>query len=220
MSWSCPFHSFQLPLHHFLGMSASFSMYVPFFFCESFPYISRRADWFPCPLFPFHSPCTPLVFISVPFMSFSVPLSFRLASLSCRLPISSPHFLALLCIEFLFAPQYFPQKNTVLPAFSQRGHQQTQSFSRCSAKAGRTPAGGFEPGTPVLRQRLCLVERHQITAQYVLDPPPKKTTTKTTYLSSGGGGVLSSVLSLVSNTPPQCRRIFKFFQEAEANGSK
>ena len=83
-------------------MSASSSMYVPFFRCESCPYISRRADWFPCALFPFHFPCAPLVFISVPFMSLSVPfvsLSFPVAFLSCRLPMSSPHFLALPCIS-------------------------------------------------------------------------------------------------------------------------
>ena len=75
MSWSCPFHSFQLPLHvpvilsvcplDFPCMSRSF---------VSFPYISRRADWFPCALFPFHSPCTPLVPFSSPLFPFHFPL--------------------------------------------------------------------------------------------------------------------------------------------------
>ena len=74
-------------------MSASFSMYVPFLRCESFPYISRRADWFPCALFPFHSPCTPLVFMSVPFMSLSVPLCFPFISLHfLAFPLCSPVF--------------------------------------------------------------------------------------------------------------------------------
>ena len=103
ISPSCPFHVshdvlvMSLPCLstppscpcHFLGISASFSMHVPFFRRESFPYISRRADWLPCPLFPFHSPCTPLVFISVPFSFPLVPFHFSVAFLSCRLPISS-----------------------------------------------------------------------------------------------------------------------------------
>ena len=69
MSQSCPFHCFQLPLQSL--MSASFSMYVPFLRCEPFPCISRRADWFPGAVSPFHSPCTPL------FISFSLcPFQF------------------------------------------------------------------------------------------------------------------------------------------------
>ena len=53
-----------------------------------------------------------------------------------------------------------PQKNTVFPAFSQRGRPKTLSFSRFSVKGCRKPkpakkpAGGIEPGTPVLRHRL------------------------------------------------------------------
>ena len=71
------------------------------------------------------------------------------------------------------------KKNTVFLAFSQRGRPKTLSFSRFSAKGCRKPkpakkpAGGIEPGTPVLRH-IRLVERHQIAARYVGDPPPKK----------------------------------------------
>ena len=116
ISLPCPFHAshdvlvMSLPFLstppscpcHFLGMSASFSMHVPFFRCESVPCISRRADWLPCPLFPFHSPCTPLVFISVPIMSLSVPplFPFHFPLLSCHVdslflpsfPCTSLHF--------------------------------------------------------------------------------------------------------------------------------
>ena len=82
-----------MPLSFFLGMSTSLSMCVTFFRCESFPYISRRADWFPCALFPFHSPCTPLVFHFCPF---HVPFSF---------PLFPFHFLLLSChVDFLFPP--------------------------------------------------------------------------------------------------------------------
>ena len=62
-------------------------------------------------------------------------------------------------LHFPFAPQYFPQKNTVFPAFSQRGRPKTLSFSIFSAKGCRKPkpakkpAGGIEPGTPVLEDR-------------------------------------------------------------------
>ena len=93
------------------------------------------------PLFSFLSLSRPFQF---PFDSLSFPVAF----LTCRLPISSPHFLALPCISpllpsilhFPFAPQYFPQKNTrFFPAFWQRGRPTTQSFSRFSAKGSRKP---------------------------------------------------------------------------------
>ena len=120
-------------------MSASFSTHVPFFRCESFPYISRRADWFPCALFPFHSPCIPLVFIAVPCMSLSVPLCFPFMS-RCFPVMSTSYFLpSFPCtsLHFPFAPQYFPQNNAGFPAFSQLGRPKTQTFSIFSAKGGR-----------------------------------------------------------------------------------
>ena len=127
---------------HFLGMSASFSMYVPFFRCESFPYISRRVDWCPCPLFPFHSPCTPLVFISVSFMSLSVPLCFPFIS-PCFPVMSTSYFLpSFPCtsLHFPFAPQYFPQKKTrCCQRFRKEDVTKTQSFSTFSARRGGKP---------------------------------------------------------------------------------
>ena len=75
----------------------------------------RRADWFPCALFPFHSPCAPLVFIqvSVPFMSLSVPLCFPFISRCFPVMSTSyfpPHFLALPCISPLLPS--IPRKKT------------------------------------------------------------------------------------------------------------
>ena len=90
-------------------------MYVPFCRCESFPYISRRADWFHCALFPCHSPCTPLVFISVPVMSLSVPLCFPFIS-RCFPDMWTSYFLpSFPCtsLHFPFAFQYFPQNKTL-----------------------------------------------------------------------------------------------------------
>ena len=88
------------------------------------------------------------------------------------------------------------QKNTVFPAFSQRGRPKTSSFSRFSAKGCRKPkpakkpAGGIEPGTPVLRtpapRRLRLVERHQIAPRYVGDPPPKTKNLRNRRRAAGG----------------------------------
>ena len=136
-------------------------MYVPFFRCESFPYISRRANWCPCASFPSHSPCTPLVFISVPCMSLSVPLCFPFIS-RCFPVMSTSYFLpSFPCtsLHFPVAPQYVPQKNTVFPAFSQLGRPKTQSFSQIFGKrrqepqTSKEPAGGLEPGTPVLAQQ-------------------------------------------------------------------
>ena len=107
-------------------------MYVLFFRCESFPYISRRVDWFHCALFPCHSPCTPLFFMSVPVMSVSLPLCLPFIS-RCFPDMWTSYFLpSFPCtsLHFPFAPQYFPQKNTVFSAFAQRGRPKTTSFSR------------------------------------------------------------------------------------------
>ena len=109
MSPSIPFN-FPFMSLSFLGMSASLSMYVPFFHCQSFPYISLRVLWFPCPLFAFQSPSLPLLSCFFRFMSLSVAICclfispcFPVMSTSCPLHvlafsrIFSPHFPALPC---------------------------------------------------------------------------------------------------------------------------
>ena len=152
---SCPFHVshdvlvLSLPCRsippsgprHFLGMSASCAMYVPFFRCESFAFISRRADWFPCALFPFPSPCTPLVFISVPCMSLSVPLCFPFMS-RCFPVMSTSYFLpSFPCTSshFPFCSPIFPAKNHGFSSVFAIRTSKTQSFSRFPAKGGRNP---------------------------------------------------------------------------------
>ena len=77
-------------------------------------------------------------------------------------------------LHFPFAPQCFPQKNTVFPAFSQLG--KTQSFSRFSAKGGRNP----EPAKSQQRAARSLAG----------GGPPYQT-------SGGGGGGLGGGLSSI-----------------------
>ena len=172
MSWSCPFHAVQPPLHVpdiFSVCPLHFPMYVPFFRRESFPYISRRADWFPCALFPFPSPCTPLFsFLSLacpfqfPFVSLACPAAF----LSCRLPISSPHFLALPCISPLL-PNISIKKHG-FPAFSQLGRpnfRQKEAGTPTQQRAGRGNRAWDPCFVTLAPRRLRLVERHQIAAR-------------------------------------------------------
>ena len=175
MSWSCPFHAFQLPLHvldvfsvcplHFPCMSRSFvasriptSPVVPIgFLVLCFPFIPPAL-----PLFSLLSLACPFQF---PFVSLSCPAAF----LSCRLPISSPHFLALPCISPLL-PNVSRKKHGFSSVFTVRTSK-AQSFPDFRQKEAGTPnqqrAGrgnqAWNPcfATPALR-RLRLVERHQI----------------------------------------------------------
>ena len=156
--------------------SLTFSRYVRFIFHVSRSCVASHFPTSPVvPIgflvfcFPFIPPALPVfsfLSLSCPFQFPFVSLSFPVAFLSCRLPISSPHFLALPCISPLL-PQYFPQKIAVFPAFSQRGRPKTQSLFRNRA---------WDPcfATPVPR-RLRLVERHQVAARYVGKYPTRRT---------------------------------------------
>ena len=165
MSWSCPFHSFQHLLHvpdifsvcplHFPCMSRSFA-------ASHFPTSPVVPIGFLVLCFPFILPALPLfsfLSLSCPFQFPFVSLSFPVAFLSCRLPISSPHFLALPCISPLL-PSMSRKNNTVFPVFSQRGRPKTQSFfqifgkRRQETQTSNEPAGGIEPAIPVLRHWL------------------------------------------------------------------
>ena len=133
MSWSCPFHSSQLPLH------------VPVIFSVCplhFPYMSRSfvASHFPTsPVVPIGFlvlcfPFTPLAFPLFSFLSLSYPFQFPFVSLSspvaflsCRLPISSPHFLALPCISPLLS-RYFPPKTRFFQRFRKEDVQKHGVF--------------------------------------------------------------------------------------------
>ena len=132
--------------------------------------------------FSLHSPCFHFCPFHVPFSSPLFPFHFPL--LSCHVD-----FLALPCISPLL-PSISRKKTRFFQRFRKEDVQKpTHSFSRFSAKGGRKPkparepAGGIEPGTPVLRPALRLVERHQIGARY--SPPPK---TYASDVGRGGGG--------------------------------
>ena len=130
MSWSCPFHSFQLPLH----VPVIFSVCPLHFPCMSRSFVASHFPTSPvvpigCLVLRFHfiSPALPLF----SFLSLSFPLAFLLTSYF--LPSFPCTFL-----NFPFAPQYFPQKRRFFPACSQRIRRtKTQGFSRFLAKGGR-----------------------------------------------------------------------------------
>ena len=135
MSWSCPFHAFQLPLH----VPDIFSVCPLRFPCMSRSFVASHFPTSPVvPIgflvlcFPFIPPALPLFsFLSLacPFQFPFVSLSFPAAFLSCRLPISSPHFLHFLAFP-LCSPIFPATKNTGFPAFSQLGHPTTQSVCK------------------------------------------------------------------------------------------
>ena len=171
---SIPFNSPFMPL--------TFSRYVRFIF-HVCPVLSLRVI---CRLVSscfvsLSFSCTPLALF--PFQFPFVSLSFPVAFLSCRLPISSPHFLALPCISPLLPSisrnkHGFPavQKHRVFQIFGKRRQKPKPAKSRQGNRAG-------PPKT----------ERHQITARYVGDPPPPSCTLRIRRRAGGGvrgGGVI------------------------------
>ena len=162
MSWSCPFHSSQLPLH----VPVIFSVCPLHFPCMSRSFVASH-----CPT----SPVVPIGFLVLCSLLFppALPLFSFLFFLSCSFQFPFCHvdflFPPLIFVHFLVFPlcsPVFPAKTRVL-IFGKR-RQETQT--------SKEPAGGFEPGTPVLR------ERHQITARYP------------TYQTSGGVGLGGVIL--------------------------
>ena len=141
MSSSYPLPFLSIPPScpcHFLGMSASFSMYAPCFHCQSFSPTSPFVLWFPCPLLPFHSQSLPLFSVlspscpfQFPFVSLSFPLHtpcfqffpFMSLSVPLRFPFISPcfpvmstscplHVLAFPCIS----SPHFPARPCISPS--------------------------------------------------------------------------------------------------------
>ena len=101
-------------------------MYVPFFRCES--YLVSIGFLVLC--FPFIPPALPLFSLlplacpfQFPFVSLSCPAAF----LSCRLPISSPHFLALPCISPLL-PNISSKKHGFSSVFASRTSKNIKFF--------------------------------------------------------------------------------------------
>ena len=170
-SWSCPFHAFQLPLH--------VPEYVRFIF-HVCPVLSLRVISLHLPscrivslLFPLHSPCCHFCALHV----LSVPLCFPFIS-RC-FPVMSTSYVLPSCpctsLHFPFAPQYFPQKNTVFQRFCNQGVQKHRVFQDFRQKEAGTPNQqrsdrgnrAWDPCFATPARRLRLVERHQIAARSV-----------------------------------------------------
>ena len=125
----------------------------------------------------------------------------------CMYPCTSP-----------LLPSISRKKNTVFPAFSQRGRPKNIEFfqifgkrmqeAQASKKAGRGNRA-WDPcfATPAPR-RLRLVERHQIAARYVGDPPPQKNVEKAGPRGWGLDGCLFCFLFHNSTRVPP----YSFFQ--------
>ena len=101
MSPSIPFNSPESYPCLFLGMSASFSMYVPLFHLPSCPLVSLS---FVCLSVPRHSPCFLLLPLHVPFSSPLLPFHVPLHVLACPF-ISFPHFPAFSLRSLVFVQE-------------------------------------------------------------------------------------------------------------------
>ena len=131
MSWPCPFHSFQLPLH----VPDIFSVCPLHFPCMSRSFVASHFPTSPVVPIGFIALCFPVIPPALPsfsFLSLSCPfqfpfvsLSFPVAFLTCGLPISSPHFLALPCISPL------------LPSISRKKHCFSSIFAKRTSKKHR-----------------------------------------------------------------------------------
>ena len=101
-------------------------MYVPFFRCELFPYmIGFIALCFS--VIPPALPSFSFLSLSCPFQFPFVSLSFPVAFLTCGLPISSPHFLALPCISPLL-PSISRKTYCFSSVFAKRTSKNTEFF--------------------------------------------------------------------------------------------
>ena len=188
-------------------MSLTFSRYVRFVF-HVCPVLSLRVISLHLPScrlvslcfvslsFSLHSPCFHFCPFHVPFSSPLFPFHFPFAFLSCRLPISSPHFPALPCVSPL------------LPSISRKQHGFSSVFRKEDVQKNTECFPDFRPqeaGNPN-QQRAgrgnrawdpCfatprLVERHQISARYVGEPP-FSCTPRIRRRARGGGYPLSSL---------------------------
>ena len=140
MSWSCPFHTFQLPLQ----VPDIFSVCPLHFPCMSRSFVASHFPTSPVvPIgvlvlrFPLIPPALPLFSFLSLACSFRFPFVFR-----CFPVMSTSYFLpSFPCTPLHFPPcsPIFPAKNDVFPAFLQLGRPKTQSCSRFSAKGGRNP---------------------------------------------------------------------------------
>ena len=151
MSWSCPLHCFQLPLHvpvifsvcplHFPCMSRSFV-------ASQFP--ASRVVPIGCLVLPYsfylHSPCFHFC-PSSPWFPFHFPL------LSCHVDFLFPPLISLHFLACPLCSPAFPAKNTGFSSVFAKRTSKNRVFPDFRQKE-KEPAGGFEPKTPVWRHRL------------------------------------------------------------------
>ena len=227
-----PFHSFQFPHHdpvifsvcplHFPCMSLSFiASHFPTspFVSSGFLVLCLLCSPPSLPLFSFLSPSCPFQF---PFRSLSVPLRFPFISpcfpvMSTSRPphvlafplISSPHFPALPCIFPSLPGIFFKKKKKThgcFPRFGKKDVKNTEFFQIFGKRGGRKP----EPA----KSRQSLGTLFLLSEDYTWGtPPPPPPRQNPTCQTSGGGWVKgevilypNSILSQVSDTPPQRRR--------------
>ena len=147
MSWSCPFHSFQLPLH----VPVIFSVCPLHFSCVPRSFVASHFSTSPVVsigvlvlCFPFIPPALPFSFLSLscPFhVPFSSPLfPFHLPLLSCHVDFLFPPLISLHFLAFPLCSPVFSRTTQVFSsAFAQRMTKPAQSSSRISAKGDRKP---------------------------------------------------------------------------------
>ena len=146
VSSSCPLPFFSIPLScpcHFLGMSASYSMCVPFFHCQSFPYISLPVLWFPCPLF------APHPFSSPP----SFPFHFHVLSCHVKSPSPARPCISLyVLLSFAFARYYPDKKHGFAHIFVKRDVKITEFFKIFGKRRQKTIFSGTPSAGPLRTQ--------------------------------------------------------------------
>ena len=193
MSWSCPFHSFQLPLHAPVIFHAcpGLSLRVS---SRHLPSCRLVALSFVRCSFPLHSPCFHFCRFHVPFSSPLFPFHFPL--LSCH-------------VDFLFPPLISLHILAFSSVFAKRTSKNTEFFQIFGKRRkSRQGDSAWDPclATPAPR-RLRLVERHQITARYVGEPPSCALRIR----RRAGGGLGRGVIlypRLDVRHAEQCRRIY------------
>ena len=158
-------------------MSLAFSRYVRFVF-HVCPVLSLRVISLHLPScrlvslcfvslsFPLHSPCFHFCPLHVPFSSPLFPFHFPL--LSCHVDFLFPPLISLHFLAFPLCSPIFPaKKHGFSSVFTIRTSKNTEFFQifgkrRQEPQTSKEPAGGIEPGTPVLRHLLLLSKCHMV----------------------------------------------------------
>ena len=126
MSWSCPFRSFQLPLH----VPVIFSVCPLYFPCMSRSFVASHFPTSPAVPIGFLVRCFPFIPPALPlfsFLSLSRPLfPFHFPLLSCHVDFLFPPLISLHFLAFPLCSPVFPAKKHSFPAFSHQFHSSVQ----------------------------------------------------------------------------------------------